>query len=302
MDFELTAAGRNAISSQANRGTNQVTITQMAIGDGRGQLDIDDSGRTTLRNERMRSAVVGSAAVVGAARVGVRAAFVGASGAATWDVSEAGLIARVGAAGVEFLLAYGADVAGADPLATIGAGVSTTIAADLRIVGAAADVAVTVSPSISVAGATSFLGLTDTPAAYSAGRLFRANAAGSALEAVTPAQLYAEMVRNWQLAADHAARRTPSTVATVVGIPRGWQCTGVIGTAEPRQQNWWESAAGVELARVTNPGQARNDGGRLYWVGIGFSFAAPGGNLILKQNGLGVTVASGRTWMRATAA
>lgn len=302
MDFDLTSAGRAAIASQAHTGTNQVTITRMAIGDGHGVINVDDTARTTLRNERMRSAVAGSAAVVGAARVGVRATFVGASGAATWDVSEAGLLARVGAAGAEFLLAYGADMAGSDPLATIGGGVSTTISADLRIVGAAADVAVTVSPSISVTGATSFLALSDTPAAYAAGRLYRANAAGSALEAVTPAQLYAEMVQHWQLAADHLARPSASTVATVSGIPSGWLCTGAIGTSEPRQENWWESATGVELARVTNPGQAATDGGRLYWVGLGFSFRAPGGNLLLKQNALGKTVAGGRTWMRATPA
>lgn len=191
MDFALTDAGRAAIADAANVGLNKVTLTKLAVGDGRGAVDVGDSGRTTLRNERMRSAVAGTDP--GAARIAVRARFMGAPGASTWNVTEVGLIARIGATGAEFLFAYGAELPGADPVAAIAAGVSTTVPVDLAIV-AAADINVTVAPDISVTGATAFSALTDTPAALVAGRYYRANAAADALEGAAASAVLSDLL------------------------------------------------------------------------------------------------------------
>ena len=191
MDFQLTDAGRAQIADPANTGLNAVTITLMAIGDGMAVPGVDDGGRVALRNERQRSALVGSDP--GEARIAVRATFVGAMGENTWNVSEVGLIARVGG-GAEFLFAYGANPAGADPVASVAAGVSSTIAAVLAVVVAAADIDVTVSPAISVVGASAFSALVDVDRPLVAGRYYRVRADASGIEARTRAQVLTDML------------------------------------------------------------------------------------------------------------
>lgn len=322
MDFALTTAGRAAIADGANVGLNQITLTHLAIGDGQGQVGITDAARTTLRNERLRSALVGSGGSVGAARVGVRASFTGAPGSSTWNVTEAGIVARIGAAGAEFLFAYGAVAGGADPLATIGAGVSTTIAADLRIVASAADVAVTVAPSISVAGATAFTELTDTPGALLAGRYYRADATGSALEAVTPAVLAAQlaplMVTRWTLPAGFVAVQNPgqpfstqarlqvrgtltapATIATVT-LRAAQSVDGWIELAG-QVRAWWELVATGGRLGVALDGSSSTS----RHVDRHFSFSAPG-NIRLRaaaisNDGGHIHGGAGRTYLLALA-
>ena len=158
----------------------------MAVGAGRAQLGVDDSGRTTLRDELQRSSLGGVTPV--ASRIAARSSFAGQVGSAVREIAEVGLIARVGA-GAEFLAAYGALLPGADAYASVAPGVSTVLAAAVVVRAAQADVSVPGAADIVATGAATFAGLTDTPAALAAGAYYRANADGSALVARTPAEV-----------------------------------------------------------------------------------------------------------------
>ena len=190
MSFQLTDAGRAAMADSANRRFNQVVFTHMAIGDGLTVPGVDDGGRAALRNERLRQ---GLAAVTGGvARVGVRAGFSGGDGDPVWKATELGLIAQVGA-GPAFLAAYGA-VGADDPYAVIAPGVQATIAATVDVVVSGADVAVMVTPNVTVAGASTFSSLLDTPGALARLAYYRTNAGGTALVAVTAAQVLSDLL------------------------------------------------------------------------------------------------------------
>ena len=190
MNFKLTDAGRASIADAANRRTNQVVFTRLAIGDGLGQPGVADSGRVSLRNERQRQGL--TAVTGGVARIGVRASFTGMMGGQVWNATEVGLIAQVGV-NAEFLAAYGAVEAGADAYAVVAPGVSSVIAATVHVVVAAAAVAVAVTPDVTVEGASTFAALLDTPAALTPLAYYRVDAAGLAFEAQTAADLAAEI-------------------------------------------------------------------------------------------------------------
>ena len=326
--MRVTAAGRAALASDDHVGANRIVITRVLVGSGQGPGGAADDARRALRNQRDVATAGGSTTVP--ARIHVRG---DVQPTAAYNITEIGLEARIGD-GAPFLFAYWSNAGAIYAAAVVGVTVVIVAAIDVAS-DAPATVTISGDPAVTVAYPSTFTVLADTPAAIEAGRIVRGNAAASALEmatpaavlsamltgipagrylrvrdtggvlsleARTPAQIAAEMVRHWNLAANHHARTAASVVATVSGIPAGWTCTGVIAAAEYRQENWWESAAGVELARVTCPRLAIADGGNLYWVPLGFNFVSVGGDLRLKQNGLGRTVAAGRTWMRATAA
>ena len=144
MPFELriTDAGRAALADGANRGTNKIRLTKMAIGDGSGPGGAADDGRTALRNQRAVVALGGTTMVSG--RIAVRGEF---NPAAAYGVSELGLLGQVGA-GAEELYAYWTDAG--ELLASTVSGTRLVIAGSLDIAPAEAEVAVTVDASISL--------------------------------------------------------------------------------------------------------------------------------------------------------
>lgn len=219
MTFELTDAGRAAITDAANRRTNRVVFTRMAVGDGLALSGVGDGGRASLRNERQREDLTSVAG--GVARIGVRVSFTGMVGAQAWNVTEVGLIAQV-AGGVEFLAAYGAVEAGADPYAVIAPGVSAVIAATVVVVASEAAVAVTVAPSVAVEGASTFAALLDTPAALTPLAYYRGAADGMTLEARSAAQLAGEFVQHLHYASGGAQG---DLVSGAIAVPAGWSLT-----------------------------------------------------------------------------
>ena len=181
-ELRFTAAGQAAVDDAANT----VTFTRMAVGAGRPQLGVDDSGRTTLRDELQRSNLGG--VTPAASRIAARASFAGQAGSAVREIAEVGLVARVGA-GAEFLAAYGAALPGADAYAVVAPGVQTTLAVVVEAQAAQADVGVAPDAGVTATGAATFAGLLDTPAALTARAYYRVNAAGTALVARTVAQV-----------------------------------------------------------------------------------------------------------------
>ena len=100
------------------------------VGTGRAQSGVDDSGRTTLRDELQRSSLGG--VTPANSRIAARASFAGQVGSAVQVIAEVGLIARVGA-GAEFLAAYGAVSPATDAYAVVAPGVSTVLAAAVEV-------------------------------------------------------------------------------------------------------------------------------------------------------------------------
>ena len=149
-----------------------------------------------------------------------------------WDVTEVGLIARVGA-GPELLAAYGAVEAGADAYAVVAPGVSAVIAATVDVVVSAAAVAVTVTPDVTVAGASTFAALLDTPGALAPLAYYRGAAGGLALEARTAAQVLADLaalVPRAQLAQDTNFSSVAVDLLQIT-LPPGWiAAAGFLGT------------------------------------------------------------------------
>ena len=144
MAFELriTDAGRAALADGTNRGTNAIRLTKMAIGDGSGPGGAADDGRTALRDQKMVVALGGSTMVSG--RIAVKGEF---QPTEAWDVTELGLLGRVGN-GAEELYAYWTHAT--DTLASTLAGTRLVIAGSLDIQPAAAEVTVNVDASISL--------------------------------------------------------------------------------------------------------------------------------------------------------
>ncbi len=126
--LRLTDAGRAAIADGANTGTRAVTFTKMALGAGQGPGGAGDDARTALRDSRNSVALEGSTTVAG--RIAIRADFTPTE---TYDVTEAGLMGRIGADGTEELYAY---------WSSNGEDVTVSVA----------EIAVTIDPSITIGG------------------------------------------------------------------------------------------------------------------------------------------------------
>ena len=144
MPFELriTDAGRAALADGANRGTNAIRLTKMALGSGQGPGGEADDGRAALRDQKIVVALGGSTMVSG--RIAVKGEF---EPAEAFDVTELGLLGQVGN-GAEELYAYWTHAS--DVLASTLAGTRLVIAGSLDIQPAAAEVTVTVDASISL--------------------------------------------------------------------------------------------------------------------------------------------------------
>ena len=179
-ELQFTTAGQAAVDDP----NNTVTFTRMAVGAGRGFAGVDDSARTTLRDEIERSALGGVTPTT--SRIVGRASFVAPAGSPVREIAEVGLVARIGA-GAEFLAAYGAVLPGADALAVRVPGASTVLTTSVEVRADQAGVAVAAGAGIAAAGASTFTGLTDTPAALAAEAYYRGNAGGTALQAETRA-------------------------------------------------------------------------------------------------------------------
>ena len=175
--LRLTDAGRTAMADGGNRELENVQLIALAIGDGVGPGGAADDVRTQLRSQRHREAVTGTSMTSG--RLAVRATY---EPTATYAVTEAGIIARVGDTGAEFLLAYWAVAAAADAVATTVSGTTLVVAGVIDVTHAAAEVAVTVSADITFGGAGSLAGLEDTPDAIAPHLYARGNAGGTAIE------------------------------------------------------------------------------------------------------------------------
>ena len=175
--LRLTDAGRSALADETNVQLAEVQIRKLALGSGKGPGGSADDDRTTLRTQELVEAVAGDD--TGPDRV----AFTGTFNPVTdFKVTEAGVIARVGDAGAEFLLAYWAVQTDAEALTSAHTGTKLVISGTLDITNSAADVAITVDASVTLAGAAKLTGLSDTPAAIGAAKYVRGNNAGTAVE------------------------------------------------------------------------------------------------------------------------
>lgn len=155
MNLILTDGGRNAIANGANRGTNRVNVTDMAIGDARAEVNADDTGRTALRNERLRVAAGGTTSVDD--RFAATGTFSAAGQA--WDVTEVGLFAQIGGSGAKFLLGYFNVGPSADAVARVTRNTSLELAAVVQVVASPADVAATINAAVSIMGPDALLSL-----------------------------------------------------------------------------------------------------------------------------------------------
>lgn len=173
--LRLTDAGRAALADATNRAVNNVQLRSFAIGSGTGPGGEMDDSRAALRSQQNRADLTGTTLVSG--RLAVRAEFAPTS---VFAVTEAGILARIGDAGAEFLLAYWAVADVADALATTISGVTLIVAGVLDVTHAAAEVDVTVSADITFGGPGTLVALTDAPDQFDADKYFRANNAGTA--------------------------------------------------------------------------------------------------------------------------
>ena len=172
--LRLTDAGRAAAADAANRALANVQLRAIAIGDGTGPGGAADDARVALRSERARSALTGSSAVAG--RVVVRGEF---TPAAAYAVTEAGIIARVGDRGAEFLFAYLAAPEAAQAVAAVVAGNRLVLAGVIDVAAGTGRVEAAVDATINVQRPGTLAELTDV-GAFSGSRYLRANAAGRA--------------------------------------------------------------------------------------------------------------------------
>ena len=161
----------------SNRAMQAVQLRKMAIGDGTGPGGEADDSRTALRSQKMSVALVGTTMASG--RLAVRATF---EPPEAFSVTEAGIIARVGDAGSEFLFAYYAVASGVDAVAAVVNGTPLILAGVLDVSNAAADINVTVSADITFGGPGTLVALTDVPNLIAPHRYLRGNSAGTAVE------------------------------------------------------------------------------------------------------------------------
>ena len=140
--LRLNTAGKAALANAANRGTNAVRFTKLAIGSGQGRGGADDDGRAALRHQRAAVAVGGTTEVAG--QIALLGNF---APAASYDVTEVGLLGQVGS-GAETLLAYWSNAG--QVLARAVSGTRLAIAGALTVAAAAADVTVTVDAKVTL--------------------------------------------------------------------------------------------------------------------------------------------------------
>ena len=174
--LRLTDAGRTAMADGNNRALNAIQLRSLQIGDGLGPGGEADDARAALRSERNSAALTGT--TMAAARLAVRATVMPTD---AYSVTEAGIIARIGDAGVEFLLAYWAVPTAGDALATTVADISLIVAGVLDIRNSAAEVNVTVAVNITFGGPGVFVELSDVPDYISAAEYLKGNNTGTAL-------------------------------------------------------------------------------------------------------------------------
>ena len=143
--LSLTAAGRAALADAGNVGMSAVQFRKLALGAGIRQPADDDDARVALRDQRNSEAVVGSDTTPG--RIAFRADYAPTQ---NYSVSEVGLIARVGDAGNEFLLAYWATDDVANAVAAAAVGTALVLAAIVEVASSDADIDVTPALTVSV--------------------------------------------------------------------------------------------------------------------------------------------------------
>ena len=188
----LTAAGRAAVADADHVGTEAVTLTHLAFGDGLRPAGADDDTRTALRSERDRVAVAGREAADG--HVAVVADW---TPTRAYALSEIGLYATVDSAAV--LLAYGAVEAAADAVARTAVGTRIVVALDVAVTSSAADLSVTLSPNVR---------FTAVPAATTAVAGVSRRATGAEAQAAAEASAEAD-----RAALERAAHLTPYEAA-----------------------------------------------------------------------------------------
>ncbi|MYC24420.1 MAG: hypothetical protein F4X56_00710, partial [Gammaproteobacteria bacterium] len=145
----LTAAGRAAVADAANVGLNAIQFRQLGIGSGLKPNGADDAAIAALRNSRDVADVAGDASIPG--HVAFRADF---DPSAAYSVTEAGLFARIGDAGQQFLFAYWAAEAVADAVAAALQDTALVVAGIVAIQSSEADITVTPSLTVEVGGET----------------------------------------------------------------------------------------------------------------------------------------------------
>ena len=123
-----------------------MTFTRLAIGAGTTPAGTDDTARTALRQQKDAAAVTGDSATPG--RIAVRADFTAI--AETFAVTEAGLYARTGAAGAEWLAGYWCGAAAADAIARADPAATLIVAGIVEIAASAAEITVTLAANVQV--------------------------------------------------------------------------------------------------------------------------------------------------------
>lgn len=190
MLLRITDAGRAALADGANVGVAGVRITKVLVGSGQGPGGAGDDTRVALRNQR-DSAVAGGSTMV-PARVLVRG---DVAATASYNITEVGLEARVGAAGAPFLFAYWSNAG--EVFAAAVAGVVVLVVAAIDVVPETpAELSVDVSPTVQAEFSSTFAGLTDTPSGgLAAGAYYRVRNVGDALAlvAATAAEVLADL-------------------------------------------------------------------------------------------------------------
>ena len=225
-ELRLTSAGRAELTDNTNLGLSNVQLRRMAAGSGSGpgtQADADP--RVALRSQEAIVALEGNAQP-DSGRIGAVATFDALmAGDPDVEIRELGIFARVGDAGAEFLLAYGARPAAAAALTALTASGRTLITGVLDISSSDADVAITVAASITFEGLDS---ATDVETAAGAirnkavtpgGFAFGLQAAGRKATAARRGTMFAATTQAHATDANNVDRAiTPKALNAVLGL------------------------------------------------------------------------------------
>ena len=234
-DFRLTAAGRAMIADGENTGTAAVSLTRLALGSGSAAAGAANDGKTALITQRDAVAVVG--AVDAAGQVAYRADF---RPAASYSITEAGLFGRVGAGGVEKMIAYWTD--GGTVLAAAISGAALTVSGVLAVQSAAADVTVTVSTAITLGDPAQAAAVSANTTGRAANRrlidALRTDLTALQAEALTAATVGRHIDVNDVMAVKWLHQSTP-TISGVVGAVRGVTASRAAGTVAFAAGTYW---------------------------------------------------------------
>ena len=234
-DFRLTAAGRAMIADGTNTGTAAVSLTRLALGSGSAAAGAANDGKTALITQRDAVAVVG--AVDAAGQVAYRADF---RPAASYSITEAGLFGRVGAAGVEKMIAYWTD--GGTALAAAISGAALTVTGVLAVQSAAADVTVTVSTAITLGDPAQAAAVSANTTGRAANRrlidALRTDLTALQAAALTAATVGRHIDVNDVMAVQWLHRSAP-TISGVVGAVRGVTASREAGTVAFAAGTYW---------------------------------------------------------------